>query len=112
MVRHFHRSVRRVLVVLFLVSAALSAQPNGFPTGTASVGVPFTIENPFSELIPTLPNAPGVSIVFSFTLSGGSLPPGLTLKSDGLVSGTPTTPGQYNFTVTFSITISSSVGGV
>lgn len=29
----------------------------------------------------------------------GSLPPGLTLSSDGIISGTPTTDGSYNFTV-------------
>jgi hypothetical protein len=32
----------------------------------------------------------------------GSLPPGLTLSSGGVLSGTPTTAGTYNFTVTAS----------
>jgi YVTN family beta-propeller protein len=30
----------------------------------------------------------------------GDLPPGLTLSSAGILSGTPTTPGSYTFTVT------------
>ncbi|MGC8741292.1 MAG: M1 family aminopeptidase [Candidatus Sumerlaeaceae bacterium] len=35
-----------------------------------------------------------------YTWSGSGLPPGLTLSSSGLVSGTPTTSGIYNATVT------------
>jgi hypothetical protein len=36
---------------------------------------------------------------WTFALSTGSLPPGLTLSSSGLISGTPTYPAQYNFSV-------------
>lgn len=36
----------------------------------------------------------------SFFVSAGTLPAGLSLSSDGVVSGTPTTAGIYNFTVT------------
>lgn len=35
-----------------------------------------------------------------YTWTGSGLPPGLTLSSSGLVSGTPTTPGIYTVTVT------------
>src|SRR5436190_10801647 len=35
----------------------------------------------------------------SWTLSAGSLPAGLTLGSDGVLSGTPTSAGSYTFTV-------------
>ena len=35
---------------------------------------------------------------FTFTLLTGSLPDGLTLASNGLISGTPTTVGSFNFT--------------
>ncbi len=35
----------------------------------------------------------------TYSLSGGSLPPGLTLASSGLISGTPTTPGTFRFAV-------------
>lgn len=47
---------------------------------------------------------------FEFTLTGasvpttsvtaGALPPGLTLSSDGFITGVPTTPGSYSATVT------------
>jgi hypothetical protein len=37
--------------------------------------------------------------VNSWTLAAGALPPGLTLASNGLISGTPTQSGPFNFTV-------------
>src|SRR5205807_925692 len=40
----------------------------------------------------------GGTAPFSFTLAGGSLPPGLTLLGD-TISGTPTKAGTYTFTV-------------
>jgi hypothetical protein len=43
---------------------------------------------------------------FSFNLASGSLPPGLTLAPSGLLTGTPTTAGTYNFAV--QVTDSSS----
>ena len=35
----------------------------------------------------------------SFSLSAGALPPGMTLSSAGVVSGVPSTPGTFDFTV-------------
>ena len=37
-----------------------------------------------------------------WSVSGGTLPPGLTLNPAGLLSGTPTTAGSYIFTVRFT----------
>lgn len=37
--------------------------------------------------------------VYSFATVSGSVPPGLSLSSAGVLSGNPTTPGTYNFTV-------------
>ena len=37
---------------------------------------------------------------FSFSQTSGTLPPGLTFSSGGLLSGTPTQTGTYNFSVT------------
>jgi len=37
--------------------------------------------------------------VNSWTLAGGALPAGLTLASNGVISGTPTQSGTFNFTV-------------
>lgn len=63
---------------------------------------------------PTLPNLPvgqpvppgGFTVnggcgPYTFAVTAGALPPALTLNpTTGVVSGTPTTPGPYNFTVT------------
>src|SRR5581483_1992344 len=43
--------------------------------------------------------APGVTAT-TFTVTAGSLPPGLSLSSEGVLSGTTTTAGNYTFTVT------------
>jgi len=44
--------------------------------------------------------ATGGTAPYTFSISGGSLPPGVTLSSGGSLSGTPATPGSYSFTVT------------
>jgi hypothetical protein len=43
-----------------------------------------------------------------WSVTAGQLPPGLTLSSDGHITGTPTTAGTYSFTVTVSDGNSSS----
>jgi large repetitive protein len=47
--------------------------------------------------------APPLSVssgsVSSWTVAGGALPPGLSLASNGVISGTPTAPGTFTFTV-------------
>jgi hypothetical protein len=43
--------------------------------------------------------AEGGAPPLQWSLASGSLPPGLTLDADGWLSGTPTTPGTYSFTV-------------
>ncbi|HET6655188.1 MAG TPA: putative Ig domain-containing protein [Gammaproteobacteria bacterium] len=45
-------------------------------------------------------SASGGSGSYTFSTTGGSLPPGLALSSAGSLSGTPTTAGSYTFTVT------------
>ena len=37
---------------------------------------------------------------YTFSVTSGSLPPGLSLTPEGLLSGTPDTEGSFNFTVT------------
>jgi hypothetical protein len=53
-----------------------------------------------STLYSTQLQASGGTGPYTWTLAAGSLlPPGLTLTSTGLLSGTPLAPGQFNFTV-------------
>jgi hypothetical protein len=47
---------------------------------------------------------------YQFTLAGGALPLGISLTSSGLLSGTPTTPGNYHFTLN-AIDLSSFCSG-
>ncbi len=63
---------------------------SGLPGGTAGT--------PYNQTITVSPNVGGP---FTFT-SSGTLPPGLTLSSGGVLSGTPTTTGTFNFTVMIS----------
>lgn len=44
-------------------------------------------------------SATGVYGTVSWSKSQGTLPPGLSLSATGLLSGTPTTTGTYNFTI-------------
>ena len=43
--------------------------------------------------------ASGGTPPYSFTMAAGTLPPGLSLSDAGVISGTPTTTGSYQFTV-------------
>ncbi len=44
----------------------------------------------------------------SFSLSSGDLPDGLTLTPSGLLEGTPTTAGDFQFALTFTVDDSES----
>jgi large repetitive protein len=54
------------------------------------VGMPFTVT----------PSATGGSGVYTWSISKGALPAGVTLATDGTISGKPTLPGRYAFTLT------------
>lgn len=66
--------------------------------GTAIDNCPLPDGNAESKYSQQL-NAPGVGFGSTFTLVSGSLPPGITMNSSGLVSGYPTSPGTYHFNV-------------
>jgi len=81
----------------------------GEPLPDASVGVPYSFDfgAALSMLIGPIPPDAGVTLTFSFGVTAGStLPPGLTMQSNGLLSGTPTTAGPYAFSIdiTYNVT--------
>jgi hypothetical protein len=41
----------------------------------------------------------GGTAPYRYQLQSGGLPPGLTLSATGLISGMPSSPGTYTFTV-------------
>jgi hypothetical protein len=73
---------------LTLVCNPLTLAPGSLPAGT--VGAPYSA---------TTLTASGGAAPYSFSLSAGSLPAGLTLTAAGVLSGTPTQVGSFNFTV-------------
>ena len=95
---------------MFLVTLRAT---NGFAPPDAQVS-PLEIRNPPLQILTPPPLAPPllvlapVSIVieaagglkpYTFDLADGALPPGLTLSADGRITGAPTLPGTYRFTV-------------
>ena len=77
----------------------------------ATVGVPYSFD--FGQVfgLQQIPPTEGVSFTYSFTLAGGNLPPGISLSASGLLSGTPTTAGQYSFTITLHFAFIFTVPG-
>src|SRR5208282_212732 len=69
-------------------TATLFPSPGALPSGT--------VGSVYSETI----TASGGCLAYTFTRSGGSLPPNLNLSSSGAITGTPTTAGTYTFYVT------------
>ncbi len=70
------------------VCPTISLTPNSLPSATA--GVAYTQNLSQSGALGTP----------AFTVTAGALPSGMTLSSAGVLSGTPTAPGTFNFTVT------------
>ncbi len=99
---------KRILLccVLFLVCCTgLNAQEGIPPFAEGMVGVPyfFDLGAALGLDFSALEGLEGVVFTYSFTATG--LPPGLTLNPNGQISGTPTTPGDYSFTVMFGFQI-------
>lgn len=88
----------------------------GLQAGPLSDTASFTWTIEPAALAPTLAGSPGDGVVgrpytYPFTVTGagaivtvpaGALPPGLTLSPVGVLSGTPTAPGEFAFTLTAS----------
>jgi len=77
-------------------SNILTLTPPPLPAGTRN--------SPYSATI----TASGGSGSYTFAVSSGSLPAGLSLSSSGDITGTPTTAGQSNFTIRATDTLNNT----
>jgi hypothetical protein len=97
----------------FSVSALDSSSPEKSSTATFILTVAAPLAAPLSILSATLPagtvgtaytsslHATGGTAPYTWSISSGALPSGLTLSpSTGTIAGTPSTGGAFNFTVT------------
>ncbi|MHB8799604.1 MAG: ice-binding family protein [Thermoanaerobaculia bacterium] len=71
------------------VCPLITVNPATLPTG-GQPAVPYSVQL----------SATGGTAPYTFAVTAGALPDGLTLSTAGLLSGTPTTPGTFIFTVT------------
>lgn len=81
-------SASAVLACTIRVSTAFNITSDQLPDGTLRV--------PYSQAV----TASGGTLPYFWSNSAGSLPPGITLNpATGVLSGTPTSPGSYRFTI-------------
>ena len=78
---------------LFSQSFAISIQ-TGLTITTASPLANALVNSPYSQQMQA-----STSEALAWSVSSGNLPPGIKLDSSGLISGTPTTAGVFDFTV-------------
>jgi hypothetical protein len=74
-------------VLIFESDSNAPAVTTNLPAGT--------VVSPYSNTIDEV----GGTGTLTWSITAGALPPGLSLSQLGVVSGTPTAPGNYNFTV-------------
>ncbi len=108
----------RAFVLLFagfLGCAALKAQIPGCLDSEA--GVACTVGSAFSidfgqlfdlPMLVSLVSGDGGTLTYTFTVTAGSLPPGLTLTQSGLLSGTFTQAREFEATMTISLVLKIS----
>jgi len=89
-----------VVVLLANCAAALGQAPAGDQPATLAISVPSSSTVVAGSKVSFPLVVTGGFTPYSWRLAGGQLPPGLKLRGhSGIVSGVPTTPGEYRFTV-------------
>src|SRR5271157_2395693 len=84
--------------------------PAGAPTITTNALSQGAVNAPYNNGQGVVLSATGGTGVYTWSIASGSLPPGLTLDpAKGLISGTPTTLGNYKFTA--KVTDAASLSG-
>jgi hypothetical protein len=85
-----------VTQALSIVVVSITVTTTSLPGGTVSTAYSQTLQ------------VTGGTSPYTWTISSGSLPAGLTLNTAGVISGTPTTAGTANFTVKVTDTNSNA----
>lgn len=80
---------------VFTINPGLSIQDQSVPGGT--IGQPYS--KTLTAVAITSTTQPGSPTTASWSIQSGSLPPGVTLSSEGALSGTPTAEGSFTFVV-------------
>jgi large repetitive protein len=65
----------------------------------ATVGQPYSDTLTAKRLVSVSPVTMGADVSVAWSVESGGLPPGMTLSADGLLAGTPTAKGSYQFVV-------------
>jgi hypothetical protein len=81
--------------VTAIIEAASTAPPP-----TLAMAPPTSLAGRVGVVFRATFGATGGAPPYSFSVTGGSLPPGLALMPDGVLDGVPSTAGTFNFTVT------------
>lgn len=84
------------------VGSNISLMVSMFGTAPAFTAASPPTTGTVSTAYPTYTFAASGTTPITFMRASGTLPPGLTLASNGELSGTPTSPGTYTFTVSAS----------
>lgn len=108
------RPDRRVALLFFLALAgSISAPAQNTPPviPQATVGIPYTYDILAAIGVSPMFQAGAYAVTISFVPDVSTLPPGITLSSAGLVSGTPTTPGTYVASANIIVSVSPSLAG-
>jgi uncharacterized protein (TIGR03437 family) len=81
-----------------LAVTSLSAQ--NAPLASGTVGVPYSVDlgSEFAMISEEIAQL-GDGISFTFTFTATNLPPGLTMQTNGILGGTPTTAGTFAVTI-------------
>ncbi len=80
-------SATSAVATLTVVCPAVTLSPSSLPGGT--------VGSPYSQSL----SAGGGAAPYTYSVTSGSLPPGLALSGAGLLSGTPTTADNFSFVV-------------
>jgi hypothetical protein len=91
-------STQNVPYTLTIASPSLTVAPGSLPNGTAGTSYSQTL------------TASGGIAPYSYAVTAGSLPGGLTLSSGGILAGVPTASGTFNFTVTATDSTGGTAG--